>query len=600
VFSAAVVVLSAIALAATTYLWVERAGRRAWLAVACRGIAWGALGLLLLNVSCPVRKPAQRPLVLLDASLSLSAPGGHWTAARDSATQWGEVRTFGDERVRQDSLPSRGRSLLRPALLAASASDRTVLLVTDGEIEDAADIPPDILARIGVRLFPRAPQPDLAITSVSGPSRVSAGDSIALDIQIEASGALPRDTVPVEVSAGGKRLARRTVRLRGKNGGRLHLLVATAGLAPGDQLLQIRLPSTGDAEPRTDRRLHLVTLAPTPGVVFLAGPADWDSRFLYTTLREVAQLPVRGYLRLENDRWRSMTDLRIASATTVRRAARRADLLVLKGGVANVATGSEARGIWNWPSGETGGAQVQGDWYLKAGGESPLAGAFLGEPVDSFPPATQLTALDTRAESWVALFGQLDRRGPLRPAIVGEAAGRVRRVTVAVDGLWRWAFRGGASEQSYRSWVAATASWLLGGVDSARGLARPVQAVVPNGRPVIFEWVGEGPPTPERVSWSDAAQHHTDTLHFDGTGRSTLWLPPGEYRYQLGRGGGGTIAVEEYSDELLPHPVALAPHAARVTLAPGRSSARDWLWLFGLCILGLSGEWLVRRRLGLR
>jgi len=29
-------------------------------------------------------------------------------------------------------------------------------------------------------------------------------------------------------------------------------------------------------------------------------------------------------------------------------------------------------------------------------------------------------------------------------------------------------------------------------------------------------------------------------------------------------------------------------------------TARDWLWLFGLCILAFSGEWLARRRLGLR
>ena len=46
-------------------------------------------------------------------------------------------------------------------------------------------------------------------------------------------------------------------------------------------------------------RLHIVTVAPTPGVVLLAGPADWDSRFLYRTLREVAQLPVRGFVRIE-------------------------------------------------------------------------------------------------------------------------------------------------------------------------------------------------------------------------------------------------------------------------------------------------------------
>ena len=85
----------------------------------------------------------------------------------------------------------------------------------------------------------------------------------------------------------------------------------------------------------------------------------------------------------------------------------------------------------------------------------------------------------------------------------------MRRVTVAVEGLWRWPFRGGSSEQSYRSWVAATASWLLGGVDSARGVARPVQPVVPNGRPVIFEWLAAGPP---RCAgrWSGAAPDGRD------------------------------------------------------------------------------------------
>lgn len=597
---AALIALLAFGLAGFTYLGLERAGRRAWIALICRGIAWTALGLLLLDLSCPVRGPALRPLVLLDASLSLSAPGAQWSAARDSALRWGEVRTFGDERLTTDTVPIRGRSLLAPALLAASASDRTIILVTDGEIEDLPDIPADILAGSGVHLFPREPRPDLAITGVSGPARVSAGDSIPLDVQVEATQGVSRDTISVEIRAAGKRVARRTVRLRGKSGGKVHFVVPTTGLPPGDQVLHVSLLNSGDAEPRTDNRLHLVTVAPTPGVVFLAGPADWDSRFLYATLREVAQLPVRGYLRLENARWRSMNDLHVISAAEVRRAARRADLLVLKGAVGSVADGAQARGVWSWPSGEGGEAQIQGDWYLRSTGDSPVAGAFLGAPVDSFPPATQLTSLEPRPGEWVALYAQLGRRGPQRPAVVGQESGRVRRVTVAADGLWRWAFRGGASEQSYRSWVATTASWLLGGADSARGLARPVQPVVANGRPVIFQWVGERTPTPQTVGWSSRAPRQADTLHFDGSGRATVWLPPGEYRYRLGSGGGGTVAVEEYSDELLPHPVTLSQHRPRATRSSGRTSARDWIWLFGLCVLGLSGEWLARRRLGLR
>jgi hypothetical protein len=39
--------------------------------------------------------------------------------------------------------------------------------------------------------------------------------------------------------------------------------------------------------------------------------------------------------------------------------------------------------------------------------------------------------------------------------------------------LWRWAFRGGSSEQAYRALFAGTVDWLLSGQDTvvgARGL----------------------------------------------------------------------------------------------------------------------------------
>jgi hypothetical protein len=229
-----------------------------------------------------------------------------------------------------------------------------------------------------------------------------------------------------------------------------------------------------------------------------------------------------------------------------------------------------------------------------------MAGAFLGQPVDSFPPAIQFVPIDPGPRAWVALFTQLDRRGPQRAAVFGTEAGSRRRVTVAVDGLWRWAFRGGSSEQGYRSWVAATASWLLGGNDSTQGLARPLRPVVANARPLVFQWVGNGVATPLVVSWTGGAQPQTDTLHFDGEGKATVWREPGEYRYWLAKGGEGTVAVEQYSDELLPRRPSLTPHEPRLGRSSARSSAREWLWLFGICVLALSGEWFARRRLGLR
>jgi hypothetical protein len=124
--------------------------------------------------------------------------------------------------------------------------------------------------------------------------------------------------------------------------------------------------------------------------------------------------------------------------------------------------------------------------------------------------------------------------------------------------------------------------------------------VVSNGRPVVFEWIATGPPEPLGIGWSGTGAPRSDTLRFDGAGRATVWLAPGEYRYRLASGGSGTVAVEQYSEELLPRPPTLAGHQARAGRASGRSAARDWLWLFGLCVLGLAGEWLGRRRLGLR
>ncbi|HUF36632.1 MAG TPA: hypothetical protein VMN37_11825 [Gemmatimonadales bacterium] len=597
--AAVLVVLAAVALAAVTYLRLERLGRRGWIPMTCRAVAWSALGLLVLNLGCPAPGEVLRPLVLLDGSLSLGAPGARWAEARDSAMSWGDVRTFGDERAGGDSVPSRGLSLLGSALAAAAASVRPIIVVTDGEIEDGPDLPPELIGRASVRVFPRDTTPDLAIASVTGPSRAAAGDTILLEVELQAVGGADADSIRVEVLAGSTRVAGRTARLS-QGSARARLRVPSSALGAGDQLLRVLIAGADDAEPRTDTRLHLVTVTPTPGVVLLASPADWDSRFLFRALRDVAQLPVRGFARLDGDRWRSMTDLSPVPADRVRAAARRADLLILKGAVDAVGTGTAARGIWAWPSGEGQEVPLPGDWYLQASEVSPLAGAFLGQPVDSFPPASRLQPLATAPGDWVALSAQLGRRGGARPAVVGREEGQVRRVVVGADGLWRWAFRGGSSEQSYRAWVAATASWLLGGADSVRGLARPVRPVVPNGRPLVFEWAGPGPARPVAIGWTGPAGERMDTLRFDGAGRAPLWLEPGEYRYRLEGGGGGTAAVESYSDELLPRPLILGAREARVSRPMGRTTARERLWLFALCVLALAGEWFARRRLGLR
>ncbi|MEO8294286.1 MAG: hypothetical protein ABI613_02145 [Gemmatimonadota bacterium] len=601
------VVLLALAVSAATYGWLEPARghagiaalRKAWVPFLCRSIAWGALGILLLDVSCAVPRPPARPLVLLDASLSLVADSGRWSEARDSAIAWGDVRTFGDERALQDTAPVRGRSQLGPALRSAAASDRPVIVVSDGEIEDASELPADLIARAGVRLFPRRPGADLAVTSVEGPARVTAGDSVHLEIAVRAFGPSP-EGAGLEVRLGDLPLAQRAVRPAVNGELVSRLAFSSRQLKAGENLLAVRLTGVHDAESRDDERLVIVTVTPTPGVVLLASPGDWDSRFLFRALLDVAQLPVRGYVQIEPGRWRSMTTLLPASEDDVRRAARQADLLILKGDQSE-GRNTSARGVWLWPSGENGATVLPGDWYLVPRASSPIAGAFTGLPVDSFPPAIQVTPLLADSGGWVALTAQNGRRGAERPVVIGRSSARRREVTVAADGLWRWAFRGGSSEQGYRSWVAATASWLLGGADSLTGRARPIRAVVANQRPVAFEWRANGPPLPTEIVLDNVGAVHRDTLRFDGAGRAELWLAPGAYRYRLEGGGNGLIAVETYSDEWLPRGVQLADRPEGTMLASAvPSRARGWVWLFALCVLGLAGEWLARRRLGLR
>ena len=78
------VLAGALTLSACAYWWLERLGPRAWLPFVFRSVAWASLGVLALNLSCPVsRSGSGQPLVLLDASLSMAGAGGRWGEAVD-------------------------------------------------------------------------------------------------------------------------------------------------------------------------------------------------------------------------------------------------------------------------------------------------------------------------------------------------------------------------------------------------------------------------------------------------------------------------------------------------------------------------------------
>jgi hypothetical protein len=507
----------------------------------------------------------------------------------------GEVRPIG--KLGPDSAPLGGHSIVAAALTAAAASGRPVWLVTDGEIEDVSALPPDLLAQSGIKLLPRARQPDLAVTRVQGPDRIAMGDTLRLEVDVAAFEGATGPAV-IDVLLGERRWLSSPIPLGTGSGTVVLEGPLPAGAAPGAHLLTVAIRESRDSEPRTDRRLHPLLVLPTPGIVVVAAPASWESRFLFRAIADVAALPVRGYFLVDGNRWSRMGELVPTPPAEVDQAVSRADLLIQFGDPPDRFRRAGARARWDWVATSKVVAPAEGDWYLVPGGASPVTGAFIGLPVDSFPPAVSLAALTPSGRDWVGLAGQLNRRGIERPAVIGrDSAGR-REVLVGAAGLWRWAFRGGASEQGYRAWVAATTTWLLGASDSSTGRARPVRKVVPQGRAFVFERLRPDVAS-LRIDLTGGATR-VDTLRFDGAGRAEITLPPGRYGYRLEGGGEGVIGVEEYSEELLPRPVALADRTPTLSAPAGRDPLRNKIWLFGIAIAALSGEWWWRRRAGYR
>src|SRR6478736_3796138 len=303
------------------YLHFEGLGAKGRGLAALRAAAGTLAVLLIADLTCARPESATRPVVLVDGSLSMSAAGGAWSAALDSAHAWGDVRFFGSWTTGPDPAPGFGRSELGPALRAATAMDRPVIVVTDGVIDDLDEIPSDLLAEVSVRSFPRAPLADLAITRVDAPARITLGDTLRVGVDLLRAGTIG-DSATIEVVApSGVVLATERQKL-GPAGGQTTLSFSSRALGAGDHLVSLRVRAVGDAEPRDDVRQFLVKVTPLPGAVLLAGPPDWDARQLYATLRDVAALPVKGYARFGAAGWGSMDDQHRVTPEEVARAAR--------------------------------------------------------------------------------------------------------------------------------------------------------------------------------------------------------------------------------------------------------------------------------------
>jgi len=478
--------------------------------------------------------------------------------------------------------------------------------VTDGELEDVAGLAPDLLRLPQVVVLPRTPFRDAFVAAVEGPPAVAVTDTMRLRVSYGVAG--KRETgnekraATIAVTNEGRRLASRGVQLPDSGIVSTDLTFPVSRIpSPGWTTLEVRLEGVRDSEPRDDARLFPVEVTSLPSVVVLAAPPNWDLRFLARTLADVARVPVTTFVAPETrGGWRDAATLASVSAADVRRGLDAARLVVLGGEPAAVGglTGAGGGAVLRWP----GAAGQEGDWYADPPPPSPLSAALAGVAWDSLPPAAALAPVVQDSGSIVALTARLARRGAARPVLLLSERGGVRRAELAATGLYRWAFRGGASAEAYRALMAGVAEWLLEG-ETGKGKgerAVPVALTAPNGRPIVWRWTGSGPARDVLVTLTSGTSVRRDTLRFDAQGRSELRLGPGVYRYALAGGSErGMIAVEMYSDEWRPAGAALAAHSGARASALDTVTARDRWWLFALAIAAFTVEWAWRRRQGL-
>lgn len=571
-----------------------------------RAVGLGALVLLILN---PARsRPAGAgapPLVLLDASLSMTGTNGSWAAALDTARRLsggGPIWRFGDRLTGFDTTPvTDGASRLAPALAAAAARGGPLVVVTDGAIDDAATLAPDLRRRPRVVLLPRKPFFDAYLAAIEAPRRVGTRDTLRLRLTYGTAGPPPANgpaarLATLEISSGGRRLATREVPLPDSGSLSTTLTVPAARLPPGWSALDVAIHAAGDAESRDDVRRIAVDVSPQPAAVVLASPPGWEARFFTRTLAGVAGVPVRLFDQTEPGRWRDGATLAPISADALRRAVGGARLVALIGDARLRNAAAPRSGLITWP---LSGGQA-GDWYVDPPPPSPLAAELAGITWDSLPPIASLGDMPVDSSGAVVLTARLARRGAPRPLVVLHDSAGVRRVTVAGAGLWRWVFRGGASAEVYRGVVAALADWLLGRGISGNERVEPVATEVPNGLPLRWRWKAGGAPAAVAIVLDGGHGLRTDTLRFDADGEAELRLPPDVYRWRLTNGTDhGLVIVEEYSDEWRPAAATLSPQPGTASEGRIRTGARDQWWWYWIAIAAFAGEWVWRRRRGL-
>ena len=625
------------------YLRVELAVPAARRLAIVRAVTLVLVLVLLFDPRLPSNGPGgdSDRWVLLDASLSMTAAANDGRTPADVAAAraaelsgdgWTVVR-FGDgnllppsddEGSGSDGLVSE----LAPALqTVAEAGAREVRVLSDLRFTDGVAIQATVEALpIVVELE------DLSqTTSNAGIARLSVMDVLQPDdspsAEVEMFGGVPGDSITVEIFEEDQRVAR--VAAMAPAAGLRATISVELPVAAESGRRRYRAQITGSTEasdgfPSDDEAVTYANIGYQMGaLVLVSAVPDWEPRFLLPVLEDVTGLPSVGYLRVGPDRFvrlgsASERGLPVDSAT-VRRAAADAALLVLHGLGRDVdpwmtaIAGRPGRRLV-LPSNADGAAAVglqtaepvAGEWYASPDvPTSPIAGALAGVDLQGLPPLSGVMVPEVRS-SLPPLYVQLRGAGPPESAfgLVDRADGRIA-VALASE-FWRWAMREQGLEPYRRVW-SGVVGWLLADEQVAAAEPRPSQWVVAQGDDVSWSLAGDSTALQLLVRNEDGIV--TDTTVAGGGSATTDPLEAGPYDYAVVDPEGDTVSTGRFdvaagSLEMLPAAVAPALPVQASGLggigdAPGRP-IRTSSWPYLLLIMLLCGEWIVRRRSGLR
>ncbi len=565
-----------------------------------RAFALTILFALLFNAPIGAARELP-PLVALDASVSWQRAAGQesWreAAAYARSLPGDELLIFGDS-VRAGpppELPPDGASLVQPAVERAIGSGRPLIVVTDGELDDAGALD---AAPAGSRIEVRRPArgPDAAVVAIDAPRFAVANDTMTVRITVRTGDALLAGAT-ITVLLDDVVLARSMLDSLPPAAERTEVLRAVVPSREGPSRLRAAVAAPGDAEPRNDTAAVAFDVSRAAAAVFISTAPDFDARYLVPVLRGAVAIPTEAFYRVAPGNWRRERTLEAVSESAVRGAAARAPIVILHGDTsyfgAPRALTTGALALIPAP------ATADNEWFAVAAPVSPLSAGMADTPWDSLPP------LFLRGEApqlgWAGLIVARARQFDQRPAITGTESGR-RVVVIAASGFWRWRFRGGVAADAHSALWGGIFDWLAAERPDPRG-AIPATGVVRAGDPVRWRRGTARDSVVVALLAPRAAGAVGDTLVIRfGAGALTAETPPlPEGTYDVELPGGRSVLTVSASRELLPRSATVASGTiAGVAVVGVRPLLRDAGWAYLVLLAALCVEWMLRRRRGLR